>query len=215
MDLKRPSLYTYNLKVQTVLTEDRTLLHQYDFDYEIVRFAAESTDKAFLSRLMIVSEDYYEYHLPCYTFEPSSEFIEVYTSARKGGHLIKIPNWASHLFNSTKQTKPLPEPIEMNSIQKLQLKKAVDFCKRAGWPVDDYEILVVPHATGGLLALAEDGKIMLTQGVFDYGTKTVAAAIYEEFVHLRLKMIDNSRELQSHLFQQVISLQEQLLNEAL
>lgn len=214
IDFTNPSLYTYNLKESAVLTEDRTLKDQFSINYKIARIMAQSTDRNYLSSVIVAPEKTHEFDMPHYTFEPSAEFVEVYCRLRKT-RIAELTSFANHIYMSSKKVMPVPVAIDMTSIQRLQLKRAVAFCKRAGWEVDSYPIIVVPHAPGGVLALASDGKIVLTAECFDRGIKTVVHALYEEWMHLKFGFKDCTREMQSHLFRQVLSLQEQILEEAL
>lgn len=213
-DFSHPSLFTYNLKESAVLTEDRTLKDPFSINYQIARVMAQSNDRDYLMKVLVAPEESHENDMPHWTFEPSAEFLEVYSLLRKT-RVTELTAFATNIYQSAKKSMPVPVAIDMTAIQQLQLKRALAFCKRSGWPVDDYPIIVVPHAPGGVLALAADGKIILTAECFDRGVKTVVHALYEEWMHLKMGLRDCTREMQNHLFRQVVTLQEQLLQEAL
>ena len=59
--------------------------------------------------------------------------------------------------------------------------------------------------------MAKDGEIFLTKQAFDLGTKKLAAIILEEFVHNHFSLADETRELQSWLFERVITMGEEFV----
>lgn len=218
-ELNHPSMFTYNLKNLTWgLTEDRTLKDKYDFDLSLSKFMGISAPNEYLAKALVAGKQYVESHIInfCYSSENISEtFLETFQDLRKNGHASTLISVANHIYKAKKGSLPLPDPIPLSVIQQKQLDRALDFCKKAGWEVTDYPILVIPHAHGGMLALAEDGKIILTKACFDRGIKEIVAALYEEWTHLKFKLNDETREMQTHLFYQIINLAEQVTGEPL
>ena len=78
-----------------------------------------------------------------------------------------------------------------------------------GYKVDEFPILVVDDMETNILGLAENGKIFVAHRCFDLGTKFVAHAVLEEYIHLKEGFHDCTRELQSYLFKKLISMGEQ------
>lgn len=211
--LERRSKYTYNFfSFPGGLTEDRTLKNSAEADFSVARSIAACTDKSIIEQVIVVPRSYYEASLWGYSMSPSKEFMEAYQELSRQ-RLGDLTEYATTVYKTHESKLPLPDPVKLTSIQEKQLKRAVEFCRKLGWSVDDYPIIVVPHARKGLLALADAGRIVLTTALFDAGTKTVASALYEEYLHLKYNFLDESRELQTYLFNQVIGLGEQLLNE--
>lgn len=215
--LPRPSLFTYNLKSLTYgITEDRTLKSQCDLDMNVNALVAATDHIDFLRSVLIASENSYEHHIhPWWAADPSPAFEEVYETLRKEGRAIALTSLANATWKVKHKNLPLPDPIVMTKIQKKQLEKAVKFCKDLGWNVEEYPIVVVPQARDGLMALAEGGKIVLTVGCFNQGTKIVAQAVLEEYLHLKYGFQDLTRPFQTHLFEQIITLGERILEEPL
>ncbi len=214
-DLRAPGLFTYNLIADKKLTEDRTL-DTFEMDYAVCKAIAVSRDVDFLTKVIAPPRDTYEHSLPSYsTSKPSDEFMATYLKLCQSERMADISCFATNVYKSHRGVPPLPEPLKLNRIQQSQLDRAIAFCERMGWMVREYPIVVIPRVTGNTLAIAKDGHIVLTEELFDIGTKKLAHALYEEWVHLKTGMLDETRALQTHLFQQVISLSEQLLGEAL
>lgn len=77
MELKKPSIFTYNILETQQLTEDRTLKDQWWVPYQIAQFLANSTDTALIHRLLNASSENYEHELPLDTVSsPSTEFVD-------------------------------------------------------------------------------------------------------------------------------------------
>lgn len=77
MELKKPSIFTYNILETQQLTEDRTLKDQWWVPYQIAQFLANSTDTALIHRLLNASSENYEHELPIDTVSsPSTEFVD-------------------------------------------------------------------------------------------------------------------------------------------
>lgn len=213
--LENPSVFTYNLKSETSLTEDRTLRNIYDLYMKISQIIAGSPNADFVRRAITVGPDHLESAMHPYSNVPSPTFLSVYADVRKDGGMLQLTPVANAIWRSIKGESPLPDPINLNPIQRQQLDRAIAFCLKAGWDVTAYPIVVIPHAPGNLLGLAENGKIILTLAAFDGGTKMIASTLYEEYLHLRLGFEDMSRSLQNHLFNQVVNLAERLTGSAL
>lgn len=76
MELEKPSLMTYNILSQQVLTEDRTLKDQWYLPYQLVRFLVQSNDLQLIRRYLDVTDKNWEYDLPLDTAEaPSDAFL--------------------------------------------------------------------------------------------------------------------------------------------
>ncbi len=99
------------------------------------------------------------------------------------------------------------------------LEKAIDFCNGIGFPVDEYEIIVVESLGEGVLgqALTDNGqqKILLAHNAFSMGTKIVAGTLIEEHTHLRHGYADCSRGLQDFFLNALVGLGEQINGEPL
>jgi len=215
VDLPQSALFKYNLLCDTKLTEDRTLKDTSDLQYEVARMVAETSDENWLRQMLVAPQEKWEHHIYPWGFAPGPTFTRIYKELRESGSALLLTNLANKLYSLLNEKKPLPPPIQVSKVQGRQLEKALEFCRKRGWPVDEYPVMVVPYAKGGLMALAEDNKIILTTAVFDAGTKTVAAALLEEALHLKYGFNDLSREFQTHLFGMIVGLAEELEGEPL
>jgi hypothetical protein len=62
-----------------------------------------------------------------------------------------------------------------------------------------------------MMGLAEDKTIYLSIDVFGMGTKYLASTLIEEYLHLHTGYGDMTRELQNHLFNDIVSLGERIV----
>lgn len=215
--LLRPSIYTYSLKkLNWGLTEDRTLREAVETPVALNKLISTCEDTDFLRNVLVASPDTYEHHIADWWAEaPSSAFERVYEELRKEGRAAALTCLANTIWKVKHKSLPLPDPVEMTSIQRKQLKRAIEFCRKIGYSVDEFPIVVVPQARDGLMALAEGGRIVLTVGCFNQGTKIVAQALIEEWMHLKFNFSDMTRTFQTHLFEQLVTLGERLVDDPL
>jgi hypothetical protein len=75
---------------------------------------------------------------------------------------------------------------------------------------------VVESLGEGCLGLAEGQTIYIAERVFHMGgTKQLASTLIEEYLHLRHGWKDLTRELQTFLFDKLVSVGEELVGEPL
>ena len=74
---------------------------------------------------------------------------------------------------------------------------------------DRYPLEVVNWLGEGVYGEAKDGKILISKDCFDRGTKYLASVILEEFVHNHYNLLDESRDLQTWLFDRIITMGEE------
>jgi len=70
----------------------------------------------------------------------------------------------------------------------------------------------VPHV---VMPLHQDETIFIAERVFHMGTKQMASALIEEYIHLKHGYHDMTRELQTFLFDKIVSLGEEINGEPL
>ncbi len=215
--LSHPSLFTYNLRqVNYGITEDRTLGNALDVDMAVTDAIATLDEPEYLHAVLIAPDTSYENRIHSWLADsPGDPFVAVYSALRSEGHVATLTSLANATYLRKHKTLPLPDPIQPTRLQQIQLDKAIGFCKRAGWDVDCYPIVIVPHAHGGLIALAQDNKIILTIRAFESGTQELAGTLLEEWIHLKTLLRDCTREMQTHLFRQLIVAKCEALGEAL
>lgn len=216
--LQHKALYTYNETSKLTLTEDRTLKNYYDYIIAIARAVLRSDDERFIRQMVTAPVDSFEGQLDYHgwSITPGEAFLTVVGECTTD-RLTKINTTALRVWNEATQRNFRPREIGMTKVQQMTMEKALDFCSRIGFQIrDSYPIVVVESLGEGCLGLAKDETIFIAERVFHLGgTKQLASTLIEEYLHLRQGWKDLTRELQSFLFDKVVSLGEELMGEPL
>lgn len=208
-----PFANSYNIMSSLSLTEDRTLKHEHELRSEISRLVRSSTDKNFIKRAVILNktvEDGLDYDWT----SKSQVFID---TVRELAEDKKLSLNASAL-----KTVQLPighdlpkEPTPLSSLNEKKLEKAVEFCEKLSWNISDYPVIVTDKLQVGVMGAAKDNIIYIHPLCFDKGVKYLAATLLEEYLHNKYGYQDETYEFQTHLFDMIISLGEEVNGEPL
>lgn len=218
MQLPKHSLFTYNLNSQITLTEDRTVKSPWDVYHRLAEMVLRSTDKSFLRDVLTAEEGFVEGGLDLHgwSIQPSAEFLEV-TGHCLSDRRCKVNGTAIKVWKDCTKQVFSPKELELSKVQQMSMRRALDFCKQLGFPVEQtYPIKVVESLGDGILGLAEGGTVYIAERVFHLGgAKQLASTLIEEYVHLKHGYRDLTRELQSFLFEKLVSVGEEMTGEPL
>lgn len=216
-DAMKPTLYRYNIRERLDLTEDRTAKYLFQITEAVERSIITSTDEGFITRVLTCGDEAFEGNL---TFTdgslrslPMSDEFQAVCSALAARKPAKMNRLAIKYYQErTQQIVPIT-PVKLSPVQEKQLARAAEFIRSLGFAdsLDDYPITVVSWLGEYVYGMAKDGQILLTKQAFDLGTKKLAAIILEEFVHNHFNLLDETRELQSWLFERVITMGEEFV----
>lgn len=209
-ELPLPSLYTYNMLLNQTLTEDRTLASTYFLDHTLGRYVADVNCQSTLARIITAQKTSYEHNLKFTdTTSPSDGFLEATKTCE---YNINLNESARQL--AIRHQKITEDEIPLNSIQQTQLDSASDFLNKLGFPINEFKIKIVKmHQRYS--GEARNGVILLSVNSFDRGTKYVAETLYEEMVHLKDGVFDETRAMQDVLIRSIMTLGEKLLGKPL
>jgi hypothetical protein len=99
--------------------------------------------------------------------------------------------------------------VILNAIQQKQLDRAIELVARMGYhQVHSYPITVVDFHKN-TLGQFKNGKIYLSPQVFEQGTKQVVSTLFEEVFHAVTGLKDCTYEMQSRLFNMLVSMYEE------
>ncbi|HBC55967.1 MAG TPA: hypothetical protein DCZ03_02270 [Gammaproteobacteria bacterium] len=208
------SIYSYNILRDVDLTEDRTAKYpHHDIERKIAISIATCDDPKIIEDILLSRLEYDNAINYSASSTASSEFIS------KCRQLISsdrcIPEAAFTLLNRLcDEAGEWPE-VELNNVEQAMIDKSVAFLRALGEPVDDYDIKTVKGLGDNCMGRAFDGRIYLSKIPFQLGTKQVASTILEEYVHLKHGCPDFSREIQSWLFDKILSIGESINGEPL
>jgi len=216
--LPRRGIYTYNNTGKMDLTEDRTLKYQWEPEYIIRQIIMRSNDEHFIRRCVTGHKDTLEggmdYH--GYSIAPSPMFLKTIGECQ-AECLTNLNETALRVWKDNTKQDIAPEEIGLTKVQLMSLNKALDFCGKIGFPIRDaYPIKFCASLGEGTLGMAYNGTIYIAERVFHLGgTKQLASALIEEYLHLRHGWEDMTRPLQNFLFEKMVSLGEELVGEPL
>ena len=212
-----PCLYTYNYTNKLDLTEDRTLKCEYTYLYFLANAVLQSKNKQFIKDIVTCSSDYYESGLDLNrSTKPSEEFLTVVGICQNQG-ITNLNSSALKKWSEYTKSSAAPKEIKLTAIQEKSVRKALDFCSSIGFHIEgSYPIKFAESLGEGCLGLAYKDTIYIAERVFHLGgTKQLASTLIEEYLHLRHDYRDMTRELQSFLFDKIVSLGEELQGEPL
>lgn len=216
----KPSGFTYNIKAPLDLTEDRTIKYYFYITSLIETALVSLKKKEHLDQLAAVLRSRGEYierglEFPTGQHCYSKQFVD-YMLERYREDPLSIPPALSHHLLKVNPTVGFNQ-AELDPMDSVRLQKVLRFLAELGFDASEYKIRVVESLGGEVLALAHPNsrEIVLSKRVFDQGTKQLASTLMEEILHLRDGYADNSRAMQTFLFDKVISLGERILNEPL
>lgn len=218
MQQQFPSLYTYNVTSSLELTEDRTIKSPYMANWHLAKSLLLCEDEPYLYAALTANSDTFEGRIDFdwSGLTPGPTFMKVMRDC-VADRATKVNVSALKKFNEFCKEFLQPREIALTKVQQVSMEKALDFCSRIGFQIRGaYPIKVVESLGEGCLGLAKDQTIYITERVFQLGgTKQLASTLIEEYLHLRQGWHDLTRELQSFLFDKVVSLGEELIGEPL
>lgn len=214
--LSRPSLYTYNMTRNMSLTEDRTFALPWIVDNEVIDAIRKDVKNEQIIEAAVTAlpdktlEGNFGYYGEC-----SDEFKTVVTRLSRMFH-PRLNRSAEALVRDADLSVFIKdESSSLDSVNRQRLKQATAFCKRIGFPVDAYPLIVSSNLGGGILGRADNGKIYISTTAFNMGTKQVAGTLIEEYLHLAKGLIDCERSMQNYLIDTICSLGERLTKKPL
>lgn len=196
--------FTWNIIEKQKLTENRTLESTYAVG-NTMKEILQSKDISF-AQALIKSPDAYEWDLiGTWIYELPTELLS-WTRAWATNH--KIPAVIEQQLWHQLAERDKERAAEANSTQAELINKAVDFLKSFGYKVDEYPIRIARSLPHNVLALAESNRgedtIILSERLLKLGLDRIITVLLEEYVHLDRKLSDESREMQTFLFEELV-----------
>ena len=217
-NLNAAALYTYNATDSMELTEDRTLKSPVMIQHAVVKAVLRSKNPGFINSCITAKQGTFEHGIDYHgwSIQPSTEFLKVVGDCLSD-RAFQVNATAAKVWEESSKKDFSPLEIELTHVQKISLDRALDFCAGIGFKIRDaYPIKIVESLGTGGLGLAKNNTIFIAERVFHLGgTKQLASTLIEEYIHLRHGWGDMTRELQSFLFDKVVSLGEEIKGEPL
>jgi hypothetical protein len=210
-----PALFTYNDMEEIVLTEDRTMKHESYMRIHVAAAVLESSDKGFI-KSCVLAKDCFEEHLDFDSWRlPSAEFLTT-VGDLVGDKMCQINQTAYKAWKKHSRKNINPTEIVLTKVQAIMFENALNFVDGIGFKVRGaYPVKFVESLGEGVFGLAKDDTIYIVERVLHQGTKALASTLIEEYIHLKHGYKDNTYEMQTYLFDKIISLGEELKGEPL
>lgn len=209
---QRPYRNLYNIKNEVTLTEDRTSKNYLDLHYKIAQSLSGSKNKEIIKNGICSGNIFNEHAMTfsCLTYYPeiiSEEFKQVVAecfasndddlnpAVRKWFVEMNKLNTIKNIVNAT---------LSDHENQMLaKAKKIVNqFCSTDGYEFIFSETL--GNSTMGYTHRAKhDDRIFISMECFKKGQLFLTSTILEEVVHRKTEMVDETRELQTYLFDEL------------
>ncbi len=213
---QKPTIYRYNIQENVKLTEDRTLMYEWQFREALEKAIISSEDQGYIEELLTAADSYFEstlYFTESYAaIEPSTDFLAVCRRLnQRRPHALNMA--AMRWYQKRSQTSQPMVPAKLTKVQQAQLEKATAFVEQLALcdQFRGYPIEVMSWLGEGIYGKALEGRILLSKDCFDKGTKFLASTIFEEFVHVHYGYGDETRELQTWLFDRIVTMGEEFM----
>ncbi len=210
--LGKHALFSYNIKSQIELTEDRTVKHPYYVNHYIRKSMQAVQDRSMLRRALTAGEGLYEQEI---NYDPdyptSEEFVDVVRTLVKSGSQCSESARCA-IKRKDELAGNWPE-VELTNVQIRMLEKACSALRRVGIDPSLFPLKIVNGLGDGVMGRALEGTMYLSLLPFNMGTKQVASTIMEEWVHTKHRCEDFDRAMQSWLFDKILSLSEEISGE--
>lgn len=204
-ELSRESIYTYNITTSMELTEDRTIKNIDSARYKFESLmASNATDPQMVERILFAQDTDWERGFDFTTDYFSDTFTNCIKKAvldmrldMNQTALNKYRDQIKPAFDKSSTEEPSPQDLEA-------INAAAKICLKAGFDVKKYPIRVSEYLGKGIMGRAYEGTIYITRLALMEGVGVVAATLLEEYVHLQYKLHDETRELETFLFNTII-----------
>jgi hypothetical protein len=211
----KPMRYTYNVLTPLDLTEDRTIKSQHLWWYAVSKNVLVCTDSELIENIIAFHEkqDYESDADFDWIMAPSEQFLD--SAGALGRRGCNETAWRVWLRSSRGVDIPEFEEVDLTPLNEKRLIKAKQFLKPLGYD-DAYEIKIAADLGENVLGTVRNGRtVWLSHRVFDQGTKQVASTLYEEWLHLKHGFADRTYEMQTFLFDKILTLVETINGEPL
>jgi hypothetical protein len=206
-----PALFTYNIKANLDLTEDRTVSGHWVAKSYVARACGHAPDQI-LREILVAPKDNLEHDMEFMSWhEYPDTFYKTLGELAKDRALF-LNRTAMNVLREKFPEEWNPPVLSLTRVQAAMLTRALAFARTLGYDISQ-EIIPTDALGTGILGLARDGKIYLAKEALDQGTKRVAGTLIEEHLHITKNFRDCSREFQNYLLDRLVSLGEELRGE--
>jgi len=216
---QKSAQFKYNILGDLALSEDRQVYSTYEAQRCIaVAIEGHLKDPQLLRQLLVADRETFERDE--LDFDWSNDASEEFLTTVKElipTSLGALNRTVLHFYAKRARDEVEVQSVGLTTVEQMMLDKALQFLSGMGYPVSAPITIVESLGDPLIHGLAHTGqaRIYIPKDTFGKGTKYLASTLLEEHLHIEKKLWDQSRELQTWLFDKVISLGEELSGEPL
>lgn len=205
MVLPKAAAMTYNITQQKELTEDRTLKSAWDVQY-MVETRLPRVKDANVATVVVRGGDFWENDLDfSNAWDASPEFLSV---ARANASDANMNDGIRKLVEKSNKDQALFPEVTPSMEEANVLREAFSILQNAGCDLDFYEVTLCETLGPNVMGLYHTVKnqVFVSREALMRGHNYAAMVLYEEWLHKRHKLKDNTRSMQTFLLAKIISL---------
>lgn len=213
--LGKPLQYSWNIKRNIQLTEDRTLRYPHHLREAILQAVCDSDDTEFMRDILKTDSVYFEYNIDWHEMSfraskdsPLCDLIERMVESGEWVNPEAVRAW-TRLTGRSKHNY-----LEPDDYMTACMHKALNFLEAMGYNISQ-EIRIVEGLGACVYGTIDGELIILSKDCFGRGTKFLAGTILEEHVHIKYGFPDHSRELQNWLLDELMTAGEKATGQIL
>lgn len=202
------AMFTYNIVDDVALTEDRTIKNAWEVGYYAARAVANADDEDVIEAALMAERGTFENNLDYSNGgRPSPAFMEVAFRLRHNTHCNKsaIKLWEKHSAVRVTYTE-----AALDAFDEQQIAAAIKLVSRLGVEIDRRDFMVVEGLGESIFGTVRGSRILIAKAALDLGVRFIASTLYEEWLHKKESLRDESRQLQNLLFEKLFSMTERV-----
>lgn len=212
-----PAHLTYNIVHKQDLTEDRTLVNPGGAKGLLSHGISRIRNASVIRKVITSNREHFESSLDFdwlnYIVTPklSPEFEQVLQEEYER-NTDAMNRTARKYFQVLRDKRSLLNYQEeaMTPVEQQQLDKCLRILPDVFPDFKDYPIMVVKTLGETTMAVADadQGKMVVSKAAFRLGTKFLMSTLIEEYLHLKTGYGDQTRQLQTYLFDTIVTMIE-------
>jgi hypothetical protein len=202
--LPKASALTYNILTQKELTEDRTLKSAWDVQYMVETRLPQVRDVN-VAAVIVRGGDFWESDLDfSNAWSTSQEFMDV---ARANASNANMNSGIRSLIEKSNRDQATFPEVVASADEIVTLRNVFSILEYAGCDLDLYEVTLCETLGPNIMGLYHTVKdhVYLSREALMRGSNYAAMVLYEEWLHKRHKLADNTRAMQTFLLGKIIS----------
>lgn len=206
LELPKFSAYTYNIVSEQRLTEDRTLANPFVLGILVASAVAAIDNRTILRKLIGTDVELWDQDL---NFEPHGKVSEAFLDEAIAAYSnLRTSASAKRVVDAHRERNASFTVATLSPSQERRLAKAMALLPGVDCTLCREDFDIVTGLGRDILGVYKPatGRIYLALSNFDNGVETLAATLYEEWLHKEHNLHDESRGMQNFLLQKLMTL---------